>query len=58
MARPRMFIPEYDLKGIITLVNDGWNNEQIAKYYRERGIDCGRMAISRRVQELKDRGLL
>ena len=54
MARPRIFIPEHDLKGIITLVNDGWNNEQIAKYYRERGVDCGRMAISRRVQELKN----
>lgn len=58
MVRPRIFIPEHDLKGLIPLVKKGWNNEQIAQYYRENGIECSRMAISRRVQDLKDKGLL
>lgn len=58
MVRPKIFIPLEDLKGLKTLVRANWNNEQIAKYYRERGIECGRMTISRNIQKLKDQGLL
>jgi len=58
MARPKIFIPLDDIKGLKTLVKHGLNNEQIARYYREKGITCGRMTISRKVNELKDKGLL
>ena len=58
MTRPKIFIPLDDLKGLKTLVKEDENYERIARYYREHGIECGRMTISRKVQELKDKGLL
>lgn len=59
MTRPRIFIPlTEDLKCIKTLHKKGWDFEQIARYYRDQGIPCDRMTISRRVHELEDKDLL
>jgi biotin operon repressor len=58
MARPTKYVPLNDIEGLITLVKKGWDYEKISKYYKERGLDIGRMTISRKVQELKDKGLL
>lgn len=54
MARPKTFIPLDDIKGLKTLIEEGLNNEQIAKYYTERGINCGRMTISRERKMLSE----
>lgn len=59
MVRPKIFIPlTEDLKCIKTLHKKGWDFEQMAHYYREQGIDCDRMTISRRFHELEKQGLI
>jgi arginine repressor len=58
MPRPKKYIPLDDIEGLKTLVKKGWTHEQIAQYYLERGIDVDRMTVSRRIQELRDEGLL
>lgn len=58
VPRPKKYIPLEDLKGLKTLITEGWSYELIAQYYTENGLKMGRMTVSREVERLKDEGLI
>lgn len=49
MAKPKKEIPLTDVKGLTTLIKEGYTQEQMAAYY---GVD--QATISRRFQEIAD----
>jgi hypothetical protein len=53
MPRPKKYIPEDDIKGLKTLVKEGYPQEWIEDYYKKHGIDVDRVTIGRRIDELK-----
>lgn len=53
MPRPKIKIPLEDIKGLKTLIREGFTQNEIAKYYALHGIKADQATISRRIQELK-----
>ncbi|WP_292466349.1 hypothetical protein [Methanolobus sp.] len=51
MARPTIWIPLEDVKGLKTLVAEGKTQDEIADYYMEKGIEVTRSTISRKMKE-------
>ena len=60
MPRPKIDIPFDDInirikiKGLKTLIKEGKVQEEIAEYYRKKGIEVDQSTISRRIQELDE----
>ena len=54
MPRRKINIPLDDIKGLKTLIGEGTVQEEIAEYYRKKGIEVDQSTISRRIQELAD----
>lgn len=52
MARPTIWIPFEDVKGLKTLVKEGKTQDEIADYYRSIGIEITRSTISRKMKEM------
>lgn len=52
--RPRAWIPLDDIRGLRTLINAGWDQVQIADYYRRMGLEVSQATISRRIKELNN----
>ena len=53
MPRPKIKIPLEDIKGLKTLIREGFTQNEIAEYYALHGIKADQATISRRIQELK-----
>ena len=51
--RPRAWIPLDDIRGLKTLIHDGWDQVQIADYYRMMGLEVSQPTVSRRIRELR-----
>lgn len=54
MPRRKINIPLDDIKGLKTLIGEGKVQEEIAEYYRKKGIEVDQSTISRRIQELDE----
>ena len=52
MPRRKINIPLDDIKGLKTLIGEGKVQEEIAEYYRKKGIEVDQSTISRRIQGL------
>lgn len=50
--RPRKWMPEYDIKGIRTLREEGKTAQEIADYFKSHGINVARRTVSQRLEEL------
>jgi len=53
MPRRKINIPLDDIKGLKTLIGEGKVQEEIAEYYRKKGIEVDQSTISRRIQDSK-----
>ena len=51
--RPRAWIPLDDIRGLKTLIHGGWDQVQIADYYRKMGLEVSQPTVSRRIRELR-----
>ena len=52
-SRPRAWIPLDDIRGLKTLIRAGWDQVQIAEYYRTMGLEVSQPTVSRRIRELR-----
>ena len=52
--RPRAWIPTEHIHTLETLVDRGCTQEQIAKYYTEKGYSVSQSTISRRIKEMRE----
>jgi arginine repressor len=52
MPRPKIDIPLEDIKGLITLIREGFTQNEIAEYYSKHGIKVDQATISRRIRAL------
>jgi hypothetical protein len=54
MPRPEKWIPQKDILGLQTLIEEGWTQEQIAEYYSKRlPYKVAQRTISKKLEELK-----
>lgn len=56
MPRRKIDIPldNIKIKGLKTLIKEGRDQEEIAEYYRKKGIEVDQSTISRRMSELDE----
>ena len=56
MPRRKIDIPldDISIKGLKTLIDEGKKQEEIAEYYKKKGIEVDQSTISRRIQELDE----
>jgi len=52
MPRRKIKIPLEDIKGLKTLIREGFTQNEIAEYYSKHGIKVDQATISRRIRTL------
>ena len=52
MPPTKIYIPLKDIKGLQTLVKEGFTYKQMSEYYSQHGIYVDRRTLSRRISDM------